>query len=112
MTFRAKFRFDLPHDLEEAVREGKKTIDVRVNIQPFADVKKGDVIAYHHTEVQVSHIRAYPGLGDLIAYEDHTRIIPGARDKNEALQRLMDEMLDKKPAHGVLAIEFEPPDSE
>jgi ASC-1-like (ASCH) protein len=107
-----KFRFDLPHDLEEAVREGKKTIDVRVNIQPFADVKKGDTVAYHHTEVTVKRIHGYAGLGDLVAYEDHTRIIPGARDKNEALQRLMEEILDRKPDHGVLAIEFEPPASE
>jgi ASC-1-like (ASCH) protein len=104
-----KFRFDLPHDLEEAVRAGKKTIDVRVNIQPFADVKKGDIISYKNTEVVVKSIRGYAGLGDLVAYEDHTRIIPRAKDKSEALRSLVEEMLERKPAHGVLAIEFEPP---
>ena len=109
MTFRANFRFDLDHELEEAVREGRKTIDVRVNIQPFADVNKGDIISYHHTEVKVSHIRTYPGLGDLVAYEDYRKIIPGAKDRNDALRTLRKGILVKNPPHGVLAIELEPP---
>ncbi len=108
MTFRANFRFDLEHGLEEAVREGRKTIDVRVNIAPYADVKKGDIISYHHTDVKVGHIRAYPGLGDLLAREDFRKIIPGAKDRNDALRTLLDGILEKNPPHGVLAIEFEP----
>lgn len=107
MTFRANFRFELEHGLEEAVREGRKTIDVRVNIAPFADVKKGDTISFHHTEVKVGHIRAYRGLGDLLAYEDFRKIVPGAKDRNDAMQTLLEGILQKNPPHGVLAIEFE-----
>lgn len=109
MASRAKFRFDLPHDLAEAVREGRKTIDVRVNIQPYADVKKGDVLSYRDAEVVVRRIQGYRSLGDAVAYEDYTRIVPGSKDRNEALARLREYILEDSPPHGLLAIEFVPP---
>jgi ASC-1-like (ASCH) protein len=112
MTFRGTFHFDLDHELEEAVREGRKTIDVRISIEPFADVKKGDTISYHHTKVKVSHIRAYAGLGDLVAHEDFRKIIPGAKDRNDALRALLRGIPEKNPPHGVLAIEVEPPETK
>jgi ASC-1-like (ASCH) protein len=112
MVFKGTFHFDLDHELEEAVRQGRKTIDVRVSIEPFADVKKGDTISYHHTQVKVSHIRAYAGLGDLLAHEDFRKIIPAAKDRNDALRTLLEGILQKNPPHGVLAIEFEPPEAK
>ncbi|HEB76154.1 MAG TPA: hypothetical protein ENJ04_07375 [Nitrospirae bacterium] len=105
---RASFHFDLDPRWEEAVRRGGKTIDVRVNIAPYADVKKGDVIRYGSTEVVVRSIRAYPGISDLLAYEGHERVVPGAADLKEALKVLLEIFHYKEPPHGVLAFEIEP----
>jgi ASC-1-like (ASCH) protein len=94
-------------DMEEAVRDGRKTVDVRVNIKPFADVDKGDVIRYRSAEVRVKRIRAYPGLSDLIAYEGWKRIIPWAKDQTEAHARLLKKVSHESPTHGLLAFEIE-----
>jgi len=108
MTFRASFHFDLDPRWEEAVRRGRKTIDVRVNIDPYADVKKGDLIRYGSTEVVVRKIRAYPGISDLLAYEGYENVVPDAADFQEALKTLVGIFHSKGPPHGVLAFEIEP----
>ena len=61
MTSRAPLHFEIKPEWEEAIREGHKTIDVRVNAKPFADVEKEDIIRYSSTKVKVKKIRAYPG---------------------------------------------------
>jgi len=107
MTFRAKFRFDIKPEWEEAIREGLKTIDVRINIRPYADVNKGDIIRYRSAKVKVKKIYAYPGLSDLLAHEDYKRIVPDAKSHQEALQKLLEDILHIEPPHGILAFEIE-----
>lgn len=107
MTFRAAFHFDIKPEWEEAIREGRKIIDVRVNAQPYADVNKGDIIHYRSAKVKVKKIRAYPGLNDMLAYEDYTKVVPEAKSHQEALQRLLEEIPHIEPPHGVLAFEIE-----
>ncbi len=46
MTFRASFHFDVKPEWGKDIREGRKTIDIRINVQPYADVNKGDIINY------------------------------------------------------------------
>lgn len=106
MTFRASFHFDIKPEWEEAIREGRKTIDVRINAPPYADVNKGDIIHYRSTKVKVKKIRAYPGLTDLLAYEDFRKVAPEAKSHNEALRRLLEEIPHIEP-HGILAFETE-----
>lgn len=101
----ATFHFDMDPDFEEAVREGAKTIDVRVNIAPYADVNKGDIIRYRSAEVRVRAIRAYPCLHDVVSYEDFKKIVPDASDPNEAHQRLM-EVFPDEASHDMLAFEI------
>lgn len=108
MTFRAQFHFDIRSQWEEAIREGKKTIDVRINAQPYADVNKGDIIRYRSTKVEVKKIFAYPGLADLLAHEDYKKIVPEAKSHQEALSYLLEEIHHNEPPHGILAFEVEP----
>ncbi len=107
MTFRASFHFDISPEWEEAIKKGKKTIDVRVNINPYADVKKGDLIRYGSTEVVVRKIRAYPGISDLLAYEGYEKVVPGAANLQEALKTLLEIFHSKERPHGMLAFEIE-----
>jgi len=107
MTFRASFHFDVKPEWEKDIREGRKTIDVRINVQPYADVNKGDIIRYRSAKVKVTRIRAYPGLSDLLAHEDYRKIVPEAKSHQEALQRLLEEITHMVPPHGILAFEIE-----
>jgi ASC-1-like (ASCH) protein len=102
----ATFRFDLDPEFEEAVREGAKTIDVRVNIAPYADVNKGDIIRYRSAEVRVRAIRAYPCLHDVVSYEDFRKIVPDASNPNEAHQRLMEVFPGDEASHNMLVFEI------
>ena len=107
MTFRASFHFDLKPEWEKDIREGRKTIDVRINAQPYADVNKGDIIQYRSAKVKVKKIRAYPGLSYLLAHEDYRKVVPSAKTHQEALQRLLEEITHMEPPHGILAFEIE-----
>ncbi len=107
MTFRASFHFDVKPEWEKDIREGRKTIDVRINAQPYADVNKGDIIQYRSAKVKVKKIRAYPGLSDLLAHEDYRKVVPAAKTHQEALQRLLEEIIHMEPPHGILAFEIE-----
>jgi ASC-1-like (ASCH) protein len=107
MTFRAQFHFDIKPQWEVAIKEGKKTMDVRVNAPPYADVNKGDIIRYRSIKVKVKKIYAYPGLSDLLAHEDYRKIVPEAKNHEEALSYLLKEIHHNEPPHGVLAFEVE-----
>jgi ASC-1-like (ASCH) protein len=107
MTFRASFHFDVKPEWEKDIREGRKTIDIRINVQPYADVNKGDVIQYRSAKVKVKKIRAYPGLSDLLAHEDYRKVVPAAKSHQETLQILLKEITHMEPPHGILAFEIE-----
>ena len=61
---------------EDALRSGLKTIDARLVADDIAGLEVGDIVLYPGAEVRVRHIRFYPGFGDLLAYEDWSRIAP------------------------------------
>ncbi|MEW6584978.1 MAG: ASCH domain-containing protein [Nitrospirota bacterium] len=103
----ASFRLDIKPEWEKAIQQGLKTIDVRENVQPYADVNKGDVIHYRSAKVKVTGIRAYAGLNDLFTYEKYKKIVPEAKDKNEAIRKMMEVAPHVDQAHGILAFEIE-----
>jgi ASC-1-like (ASCH) protein len=107
MTFRASFHFDVKPEWEKDIREGRKTVDVRINSQPYADVNKGDVIQYSSVRAKVKKIHAYPGISDMLAHEDYGKIVPEAKSHKEALQTLLEEIKHMEPPHGILAFEIE-----
>jgi ASC-1-like (ASCH) protein len=108
MSFRATFHFDIRPQWEEAIREGRKGVDARPNIQPYADVKKGDVLRYHSLRVEVLGIHAYPGLNDLLQAEGFRQVVPEAQDIHQALAVLLEEFHHLEPPHGVLALKIRP----
>jgi ASC-1-like (ASCH) protein len=55
----------------------------------------------------VKRIRAYPGLSDVVAYEDLKKIVPEASDRTEALRILNDALEHPEATHGMLALEIE-----
>ncbi len=107
MTSKISFHFVIKPEWESAIRDGRKTIDVRVNAEKYAEVKKGDDIYYSSTEVRVKGIRAYPGLEDLLYHEDYRKVVPGAKTADEALHALRSVGFHGESPHGVLAFEIE-----
>jgi len=107
MKSRALFYFDMEGKWIEAIKEGRKTVDVRVNIQPYADVKKGDIICYHGVDVIVKKVNAYYGLNDLLNAEGIKRVVPEASDINEAIRALKFKVHEIERPHGLLAFEIE-----
>jgi ASC-1-like (ASCH) protein len=61
---------------EGALRSGPKTIDARLVADDIAGLEVGDIVRYHGAAVRVRHIRFCSGFGDLLAYEDWSRIAP------------------------------------
>jgi aspartyl-tRNA synthetase len=43
----------------------------------------------------------------LLAHEDRRKIVPEAKDNQEALQKLLEAIPHNEPPHGVLAFEIE-----
>jgi ASC-1-like (ASCH) protein len=108
MTYKAPLHFRIKPEWEEAIKEGKKRFDVRINAKPYADVNKGDIIKYSSIKVQVKRIYAYPGVADLLSHEDYKKIVPEAKDNKEAMAKLLVELHHNEPPHGILAFEIEP----
>ena len=96
---------------EDALRDGRKTIDARLVADDIADVKVGEIIHYPGARVRVRHMRFYSGFVDLFAHEDWRRIAPDASDLGE-LRHLFEEGHDVTVrASGAVAIEVEPIDA-
>lgn len=108
MRTRAGFRFDMKPEWKKAIKDGRKKVDVRINIKPYADVKNGDIICYHGLDVKVKRINAYPGLNDLLQVEGFKNVVPEANNINEAIDMLLPEVHGIERPHGFLAFEIEP----
>lgn len=93
---------------EDALRDGRKTIDARLVADDIADVRVGEIIRYPGARVRVRHMRFYSGFADLLAHEDWRRIAPDATDPDE-LRHLFEQGHDVTiRAGGAVAIEVEP----
>jgi ASC-1-like (ASCH) protein len=92
---------------EGALRSGLKTIDARLVADDIAGLEVGDIVRYPGAEVRVRHVRFYPGFGDLLAYEDWSRIAPEASSREEVRRRLEEGHEATVRATGAVAIEVE-----
>ena len=93
---------------EDAIRGGRKTVDARPVADDIAEVKVGGIIRYPGARVRVTHMRFYPGFGDLLAHEDGRRIDPDGVEGDD-LQRVLEEGHEATVRdRGAVAIEFEP----
>lgn len=107
MTFRKQLYCDIKAEWEDAISAGRKTVDVRVNAPPYADVNTGDIIQYRFSRVRVIGVRSYSGLPDLLAREGFSNVVPEAGSMQEAEGKLLDEIRYIQPTHGILALELE-----
>ncbi len=92
---------------EDALRNGRKTIDARLVADDVAELKVGDRVRYPGAEARVRRIRFYPGFGDLLAYEDWHRIAPDAASRDEVRRLLEEGHAETVRATGAVAIELE-----
>ncbi len=95
---------------EEALRNGQKTVDARLVADDIAGLEVGDILRYPGAEVRVRRIRFYPGFGDLLAYEDWSRIAPDASSREDVRMRLQEGHEATVHATGAVALEVEPID--
>jgi ASC-1-like (ASCH) protein len=95
---------------EDALRDGRKTIDARLVADDIAGLEVGEAVRYSGARARVKRIRFYPGLGDLLAHEDWRQIAPDAAGPEE-VRRLLEEGHEATMrATGAVAIELEPID--
>ncbi len=95
---------------EDALRDGRKTIDARLVADDIAGLEVGRLVRYPGAAMRVRRIRFYPGLGDLLAHEDWRRIAPDAASCEEVRRRLEEGHEATVRATGAVAIELEPID--
>jgi len=92
---------------EGVLRSGLKTVDARLVADDIAGIEVGDILQYPGAEVRVRHVRFYPGFGDLLAYEDWSRIAPDASSREEVRMLLQEGHEATVRATGAVAIEVE-----
>jgi len=92
---------------EDALRDGRKTVDARLVADDIAELKVGDRVRYPGATARVRRIRFYPGFGDLLAYEDWHRIAPEAASRDEVLRLLEEGHQATVRATGAVAIELQ-----
>jgi ASC-1-like (ASCH) protein len=93
---------------EDALRSGRKTIDARLVADDIAGLQVGDTVRYPGSRRRVKRIRFYPGLRDLLAYEDWRQIAPEATGPDEVLRKLERGHQITIRATGAVALELEP----
>lgn len=93
---------------EDALRDGRKTIDARLVADDIDGLEVGEAVHYPGASLRVLRIRFYPGLGDLLAHEDWRRIAPDAASREEVRRRLEEGHEATIRATGAVAIELEP----
>lgn len=99
--------FTMRAEWEDALRDGRKTIDARPVSDDVAELEVGAAVHYPGASMRVRRIRFYPGFGDLLAHEDWRRIAPDAASLEEVRRRLEEGHEATLRANGAVAIELE-----
>lgn len=93
------------------IRDGKKSLEVRVGYSNLLSISAGNRILFisgPHRQVAVAEdVRKYTTFDEMIANEDFRRIIPGLT-KREVLRTLKEIYAPEKEALGVVVIEIHP----
>jgi ASC-1-like (ASCH) protein len=103
-----KKRLKMRAEWEEAIRQGRKTIDARLVADDIGELKVGDVLHYPAATARVKEMRYYPGFRDLLAHEDWRRIAPEAACHADVLKLLEAGHRETVRQSGAVAIELEP----
>lgn len=96
----------------ELILQGRKTAELRVGFPTFKAIKSGDRISFSSgngemVEVEITGIRAYSSVSDVLRSEDLNKLVPGLSkaDAGIAAKAIFSEsdILE----HGLLFFEFQ-----
>ena len=83
---RNKLELHLQEPYFSLIKEGKKTIEVRLNKPKFHNLKKGDQITFNgNLTLQVTKADAYPSFKRLFEKENLESILPNTNTLEDAL---------------------------
>ncbi|MCL5094101.1 MAG: ASCH domain-containing protein [Patescibacteria group bacterium] len=96
------------------VREGKKTIEVRLNRGKFKEMKPGDLIEVQNNEetdqylVKIIDIRKYRDSNEMFENEDFKMVNPNASTIEETISGIREfYSRENEKKHGINAIEVQ-----
>lgn len=93
------------------IKEGTKTVEVRVNYDYMNDIQLGEeVILFAHDQkelIRIKNIRRYNDFEELLATEPYHKIHPEAESQDDVLQLLRDIYPKSRENLGVIALEIE-----
>lgn len=107
--------FKIKRELFDAICEGKKTHDVRLNYGIFRDFKTGEVITIQSSDsddtckIKIKSSKPHKAISEAVSASNFKKIMPGAKSKEEVVELLesIPRFKKKQGEHGVLLIEFE-----
>jgi len=95
------------------VKNGQKTIEVRVAKDKYKDINIDDQFIVHNDdetdsiEVKIIGIRKYPSIKDLLEHEDLYKILPNAKSIDEGIEIYKKFYTEEQQKEfGVVAIEI------
>lgn len=95
-----------------AIKDKKKTIEIRVGYETIKDIKVGDKINFiTFTDcvcVKIKRIQSYVSLENMFEYENYMNIMPWATDE-DSVKKVLNKFypLEKVAKFGILAFHFE-----
>lgn len=107
--------FKIKREIFDAICDGKKTHDVRLNYGIFRDFKTGEVITVQSSDsddtckIKIKSAKPHKAISEAVSATNFKKIMPGAKSKEEVVELLesIPRFKKKQGEHGVLLIEFE-----
>lgn len=98
-------------ELIENIQMGQKTAELRVAFPSFVSIVPGDRVTFRDgggesVSVNITHVRRYADLAQVLAEEDMTRIAPGV--PSDELQKLAQSLFSREDIerYGLILFEF------
>lgn len=106
--------FKEPNDIFDLICSGEKSIDTRPYSTKFDGLRAGDEIIFKHVKTgeaitkQVKRVSRYKSLDELIKNKDISKIISGAKTKEDLLRvyKKFRGFVEKMEERGIVAIEL------
>lgn len=103
-----KKTFNVQEPYLSFIKEGKKTVEGRLNKGKFANMKVGDIVVVNDDfDIQIVTKRIYDSFSDMIKNENIKNVIPNADSLQEAVDVYYKFYTKKQEKmYGVLAIKM------
>lgn len=104
----ARWELTLKKVYLDLMRQGKKTLEVRVGYDKIKKICPGDSLVFlsndDELKMTVASVRSYPSFSEMLMVEDHSRIVPG-KDRREVESILKSIFPPNREALGVYVFE-------